>query len=107
MTAFERGNVVLVRFVFSDGTGSKLRPALVVSSSEYQEGRQEVIILAITSNVERLLPGDYRIEGWREAGLILPSVATGIIRTIKQSMIEKTLGIMPQREMQAIEDRCA
>ena len=33
MTVYRRGEVVLVEFVFSDELGSKLRPALVISSS--------------------------------------------------------------------------
>ena len=34
MTACKRGDVVLVGFVFSDESGRKLRPALVISSFE-------------------------------------------------------------------------
>ena len=59
---------------------------------------------AITSNVERLLSGDHLIANWRDAGLHFPSVATGIIRTIKQVMIERGLGVMPAKDMQAIEE---
>jgi len=36
--------------------------------------------------------------------LLFPSVATGIIRTIKQEMIYRKLGDMPSADMQAIED---
>ena len=42
------------------------------------------------------------INGWREAGLIFPSVATGTIRTIKQDMIARKLGTMPQGDMHDI-----
>lgn len=105
MIAYERGDVVLVRFVFTDESGAKRRPAVVVSTSEYHRGRQEVIVVAITSNVDRLLVGDHLISGWREAGLLYPSVATGIVRTIKQGMIERRLGAMPQADMQAIQEQ--
>ena len=47
----------------------------------------EAIIAAITSQTERVLIGDHLIRDWRGAGLLFPSVATGIIRTIKQGMI--------------------
>lgn len=105
MTSCEQGEVVLVRFVFTDETGAKRRPAVVVSTSDYQRGRQEAIIAAITSNVDRLLVGDHLIVGWQEAGLLFPSVATGIIRTIKQAMIERRLGVMPPADLQAIRDK--
>ncbi len=105
MTGYEQGEVVLVRFIFTDETEAKRRPAVIVSTSDYQRGRQEAIIAAITSNVDRLLVGDHLIAGWREAGLLFPSVATGVIRTIKQAMIERRLGVMPPADMQAIRDK--
>lgn len=72
MTEFRRGDVVLVGFVFSDETGEKQRPAVVVSSDSYQMKRQEAIIAAITSRVERRLLGDHLIVDWQEAGLLFP-----------------------------------
>jgi mRNA interferase MazF len=68
-TAFRRGDVVLVEFVFSDEPGAKLRPALVVSSDGYHRDRREAIIAAITSHVGRRLVGDHPISDWKEAGL--------------------------------------
>ena len=88
MTVYNRGDVVLVAFVFSDESGRKLRPAVVISSVGYNRARQEVIVAAVTSNVRRRLFGDYLIAGWKEAGLLFPSVVTSILRTIKQAVIE-------------------
>ena len=103
MIEFSRGDVILVGFVFSDETGEKRRPAVVISSNAYQLGRQEAIIAAITSKVERRLLGDHLIVDWQEAGLLFPSVVTGIIRTIKQSMIFKRLGTMSHSDMLELE----
>ena len=105
MTTYEQGDVVLVRFVFINESGAKRRPAVVVSTSEYHQGQQEVIVAAITSSVDRLLVGDHLVSGWQDAGLLFPSVATGIIRTIKQAMIERRLGTMPPADMQAIQEQ--
>lgn len=105
MTTYEQGDVVLVRFVFTNESGANRRPAVIVSTSEYDYGRQEAIVAAITSNVDRLLVGDHLISGWQEAGLLFPSVATGIIRTIKQTMIERRLGTMLPVDMQAIQEQ--
>ena len=104
MTEFNRGDIVLVSFVFSDETGERRRPAVIVSSEAYHRSRQEAIIAAITSRTDRILVGDHLISDWQGAGLLFPSVATGIIRTIKQGMIAKKLGTMSQPDMQAIED---
>jgi mRNA interferase MazF len=103
MTGYKRGDVVLVRFVFSDETGERQRPAVILSSDAYHKSRQEAIIAAITSRTDRILAGDHLINDWKGAGLLFPSVATGIIRTIKQGMIAKKLGTMPLPDMKRIE----
>ena len=105
MTSVSRGDVVLVRFVFADETGVKQRPGLIVSTSGYHQGRHEAILVAITSNVGRLLVGDCKIASWREAGLVSPSIATGIVRTIKHDMIAAKLGVLPASDLSAVEDQ--
>jgi len=105
MTEYSRGDVVLVGFVFRDETGVKRRPAVIVSLDAYHQGRQEAIIAAITSRTDRIMVGDHLITHWREARLLFPSVATGIIRTIKQGMIARGLGVMPEGDMQAIDGK--
>ena len=105
MTSAERGDVVLVRFVFADQKGAKRRPGLIISADRYHRGRREAILAAITSNVGRLLVGDYAITDWREAGLLSPSVVTGIVRTIKQDMIADKLGALPAAELTAVEGK--
>ena len=102
MTAYSRGDVVLVGFVFSDESGKKFRPALVLSSPAYHRGRQEVIVAAITSNIRRRLFGDHVIGDWKGAGLLFPSLVTGILRTIKRTMIDRKLGTMPKMDMEAV-----
>lgn len=102
-TGFRRGDVVLVGFIFSDESGVKKRPGVVLSSEAYHRNRQEAIIAAVTGNVDRLLTGDYRIARWREAGFLYPSTATGIIRTIKQSMIHRKLGTLSSQDLRGVE----
>jgi mRNA interferase MazF len=87
MTEYNRGDVVLVGFVFSDETGERRRPAVIVSSEAYHKSRQEAIIAAITSRTDRILAGDHLIKDWGETGLLFPSVATGIMRTILIGMV--------------------
>jgi mRNA interferase MazF len=103
MTICKRGEIVLVSFVFADEKAVKKRPALVLSSEAYHAGRQELIVAAITSNVDRALVGDYRIKAWEASGLPLPSIVTGIIRTIKRNMVVRTLGVLPSPERKAFD----
>jgi mRNA-degrading endonuclease toxin of MazEF toxin-antitoxin module len=105
MTSFSRGDVVLVKFVFSDEKGAKQRPGLIISSDRYHQARREAILAAITSNIGRLLLGDYKIKAWRESGLLYPSIVTGIVRTIRQDMIAARMGQLPPPELRAVEDK--
>lgn len=103
MTVYRRGEVVLVGFVFSDESGWRIRPTVVISSAAYHRARQEVVVAAITSNIKRVLFGDHVVADWKGAGLLFPSVVTGIIRTIKRSMIYRRLGSLPKSDLEAVE----
>ena len=105
MTSVSRGDVVLVKFVFADEKGVKQRPGLIVSTDRYHEGRRETILAAITSNVGRLLVGDYKIRAWRESGLRYPSIVTGIVRTIEHDMIAAKMGELPASELRSVENK--
>ena len=104
-TSYKRGDIVLVDFVFSEETGSKRRPVLLLSSDRYMEGRQEVVVSAITSNTGRILVGDHLMADWEEAGLLFPSVVTGILRTIKQSMIDRKMGEVSEGDLAEIKSK--
>jgi len=104
MTAYKRGDVVLVGFVFSDDSGIKLRPALVISSSAYNRGRKEVVVAAITSNLKRRLFGDHLIGDWKGAGLLFPSVATEIFRTVTREMLDRKLGVLAKADMDVVDN---
>lgn len=104
MTSYKPRDIILIELTFTDGTGSKKRPALIISSDKYNKNRQEVIVAAITSNIERILVGDTRLNNWKKAGLIYPSLVTGIIRTIKVAMINRKLGILAKEDFQNVRE---
>lgn len=47
---YQDGDIVLIPFPFTDLSNSKLRPAIVISS-ELVNSTQDIILLAITSNL--------------------------------------------------------
>lgn len=104
MIKYKHGDIALVNFGFSEGIGFKKRPVLVVSSEAYHTERQEVVILAITGNVDRILLGDTKISQWKEAGLLYPSLVTGIIRTIKSNMIFRKIGEVSKVDLNKVEE---
>jgi mRNA interferase MazF len=103
MTGYKRGDVILVGFMVTDESGWRIRPAAVISSSAYHRARQEVVVAAITSKIGRRLSGDHLLADWKGAGLLFPSVVTGIIRTIKQTMIHRKLGTLAKSDLEAVE----
>ena len=60
-TTYKRGDVVLVPFPFTDLSSSKRRPALIISSDSFNASNQDVILVAITSqigNIPHSIPVD-------------------------------------------------
>ena len=50
--------IILINFPFSDLTGAKVRPALVISNNSYNRTNLDTVVLAITSN---LSPHPYKV----------------------------------------------
>lgn len=93
MTSYDFGDVVLVQFPFTDQVRSKQRPAVVVSSSAYQQQRPDVILLAITSQVRSTLGyGEALVADWNAAGLLKASVFKPLIITAEARLLRKQLG---------------
>ena len=101
MMSYNPGDVVLVNFIFSDESGMKKRPGLVVSSNQFNNKRNELIIAAITGQIEKLRFGDYLVRDYKKAGLLHPSAVTGVIITIKSGMVYKLLGKFSSLDIQA------
>jgi len=80
---------------------------VIVSSNTYHGIRQEAIIAAITSRTDRISARDHLINDWQGAGLLFPSVATGIIRTIKQGMIARRPRTISKADIEAINDNAS
>ena len=53
---FEQGTIITANILFSDMAGAKLRPALVISSTEYNKKFADIIVLKITSAKEKPFP---------------------------------------------------
>ena len=51
-TIYKRGDIVLVAFPFTDLSSSKRRPALIVSPDSFNTSKQDVVLIAITSQID-------------------------------------------------------
>jgi len=101
-TTYSLGDVVFVPFQFTDRAAAKNRPAVVISSDRFHASRQEVIIAGITSHAARSMVGESDIRDWRECGLPRPSIASGLIMTVRDYRISRKLGRLSVRDLQGL-----
>ncbi len=84
MTRYNRGDVILVPFPFSDQSATKKRPAIIVSSDMYNSISQDIVIMAITGQIGgHIEVGEFLIEDWQGAGLLRPSAVKSAVSTIE------------------------
>ena len=102
-TNYRRGDIFVVDIPFTDGTGSKRRPSLIVSAPVYHRSRQQVIVFPFTGNTRRLHAGAYLVSDWRSAGFKRPSATMGILVTVNRSRLERKVGSVTGIDMEAIE----
>jgi mRNA interferase MazF len=91
--SFSFGDVVLVPFPFTDQSGTKKRPAVVVSSLGYNTNRRDIVIMAITSQVRVPLGfAEAAVGDWQSAGLLKASVFKPVCTTIEQGLVIRVMG---------------
>lgn len=100
MIAYERGDIVLVPFPFSNQTSIKKRPAVIISSNNYNNASSDIVIMAITSQTEKSFGiGECLIKDWKDAGLLKPSSIKPAISTIEQTLVLKKLGKLASEDL--------
>ena len=88
MAIYKLGDVVLVKFPFTNNLGFKKRPALVIRDTN--DG--DVVVCRITSKLYNS-PYDINLMNWQQSGLQLPSVIRAHkIASLEKTMIDKKLG---------------
>jgi mRNA interferase MazF len=97
------GEVVLVPFRFTNQTGYKQRPAVVISSAEYNRSRPDLVMMPITSQL-RGSPnfGEVWLTDWKAAKLLKPSAIKPQIATIEQRLVIKRLGHLQPADVAAL-----
>jgi mRNA interferase MazF len=108
MTTFRRGHVVVVEVPFSDLSGSKRRPALIVSAESFHGDLPDLIVCPISSRpryFERPGPGDRPLQHWKRAGLRYPSTARiSKVVSVSKKTIARDLGHITDQDLERVED---
>jgi mRNA interferase MazF len=101
----KRGDVVLVDWVYSDRTGSKLRPAAVIQSDALNSLITDTVLVAITGKSRAAVTEvvlDPTIE--TQSGLTRVSYAVcNNLMTLDQSLIGRRMGELSTAALRQIE----
>jgi mRNA interferase MazF len=104
-----RGEIVLVDYPFSDGTGSKVRPALVVQTDGLNRRIDDTILAAVSRSTHRasetqiyidIATHDGKASGLRQNSMI----QCENLLTFDQRLIIATIGSLTSPLMHQIDD---
>ena len=102
-----RGEVVLVDWLYSDRTGSKLRPAVVVQADFLNALIDDTILVQITSTRHGIAGTEVELDPAVEApaGLLaVCHVSCFNLMTADPDFIDQCIGILSDAAMRQIED---
>lgn len=89
MPSYSKNEVILVKYPFSDLSGAKVRPAVIVNADH---SSQDVLIVPLTSKTSVLLAGEFVLADWKAAGLNVESAVKRGIYTVQQNLVVKIIG---------------
>jgi len=105
MPTYRKGDIVVVLYPFSDGSGSKPRPGLVVSDDATNHQSRDVILAQITSRLAGpQMRGDHVLTDWQVGHLDTPSkVKAGRLVTVEVSEVRRIIGRLSPADLAATE----
>lgn len=93
--SFSKGDILLVALVFSNQSGTKRRPVMVV----HDGGDDDLLVLPVTSHASRTR-FDVPVSEWQRAGLRVPSIArVEKLATIAKSTVIRKLGSLSETDL--------
>ncbi len=99
---FEPFDVVVVPFPFTDKVGAKRRPALVVSTSAFNDRHDQVVLAMITTAKQSDWPSDVHIHDWGKAGLTAPCRVRFKLFTLDRDLILRRTGTLADKDRAAV-----
>lgn len=102
--SYDRFDVILVLFPFTEKKGSKQRPAIVLSARGFNETHQHAIVAMVTTAGTTSWPSDVTIEHYADAGLRSPCVVRAKLFTISFDLVPGKVGSLAAADAQNIAD---
>ena len=107
----QRGDIVLVNYPYSDRTGSKTRPCVVVQNDANNQKLDDTIVVLITSRIQHVHTErsqvliDVTTPSGKQTGILFTSaVLCENIATIDCQFLYRKIGVMPADLMRQIDD---
>ncbi len=100
MPGYSKNDIVLIRYPFSDLSGSKVRPAIIVSTPHPS---QDLFIVPMTSRTAGLLAGEFILDYWEKAGLNVPTPIKRGLYTIHEKLVVKAVGRLVEGDARRVE----
>jgi mRNA interferase MazF len=94
--------IIVVPFPFTDSPETKKRPALVISTEQYQRETNHISLLMITTAKHSSWYGDHQIIDMKSSGLSNPSIIRQKLFTIDSRLIKKQVGILSKEDQKII-----
>lgn len=104
---YKQGEILLIPIPFSDLVSKKKRPVLVISNSQYNYKTEDVIVVAITSNLEQkeytiiitnhdLVEGNLKVDS---------CIRVDKIYTLSQDIVLKRFGSVKRDIIDQVKDK--
>jgi mRNA interferase MazF len=98
----KRGSIVLIRYPFTDSSGTKVRPALILSPDILLKRLSDVLCLFISSSLpqqKELLPTDFILEKDHPSFVKTGLKSRSVFRSHKIALLDKSLVLRGLGEM--------
>lgn len=99
---FKPHDIVVVSFPFTDSSVKKRRPALVVSSKEFNENHDQLILAMITTAKHSSWQSDIKLKDHADANLAVPSIVRLKLFTLEKSMVIRRLGCLSKKDKNSV-----
>ncbi len=99
-------DIVLLPFPFSDQTGIKVRPGFVISNDNFNKASEDIIVCAVTSNIEKSKYTMIIDQKDLESGHLYQQSAIEVenVLKIKKSLAIKTIATVKKEVLTGVLD---
>lgn len=104
--AWQKGEVVLVSYPYTDLSASKAHPALVLSGDLCHSEEPDIVLGALTSNLAAATgPLNYVLNDWEAAAIKFPTAFKPVIATLEPSLIVHRIGTLSSQDLHEVIER--